>query len=175
MKEWKITNGLDDDLWIDYVTRKWRWTKWCLKKFRNKIPNYYLERKSMLDNVKYSLLRVKNQNLANELFLRIKEGESTFDEVAKQYSEGPERDTEGKIGPVPLGKTHPQLAELLEASVSGQIWPPKIIESWWVIVKLDYIKNMPLDEQLTIDLALELGLKYVEQIFAKELKKTCLK
>ena len=171
LQEWKIANGLTEELWIDYVTRKWRWSKWCLEKFKNKIPNYYLERKSMLDNVKYSLIRLRNQNLASELYLRIKEGESSFDDVAQQYSEGPERETHGRIGPVPFGTTHPQLAELLQSSISGQIWPPKMIESWWVIVKLDHIENIPLDEKLTIDLGLELGLKYVEQEFNRELKK----
>ena len=151
------------------MTRRWKWSKWCLEKFQNKIPSYYLERKSMLDKVEYSLLRLSDQNFANELFIRIKEKESTFEEVAKQYSEGPERDTFGRVGPTPLGRAHPDIAKLLEASIKGQIWSPRKIESWWIILQLNNIQNVPLDEKLSIDLALELGLKYVEKIIIEDL------
>ena len=58
-----------------FIIRKWQWSFWCINNFEDKIPNYYLERKSYLDIVEYSIIRVKNQNLANELFLRIKEKE----------------------------------------------------------------------------------------------------
>ena len=40
----------------------------------------------MLDKVSYSLLRVNDELLANELFLRIKEGEATFADIASNYS-----------------------------------------------------------------------------------------
>ena len=87
LKIWKKKNGFNEDQWNDYITRKWRWTKWCMDKFRERIPNYYLEKKSMLDKVQYSLIRVSSENLANELYLRINEKESTFEEIAKKYSE----------------------------------------------------------------------------------------
>ena len=79
---WKKKNCLNENQWIGYITRKWRWTKWCVDKFSERIPNYYLEKKSMLDKVQYSLVRVSSENLANELYLRIKEKESTFEEIA---------------------------------------------------------------------------------------------
>ena len=70
----------------------------------------------MLDTVNYSLIRVTNKNLVDELYLRIKEEESSFEKVAREYSEGPEKKTSGEIGPFPLGKAHPNLANLLEVS-----------------------------------------------------------
>ena len=41
--------------------------------------------------IEYSIIRVKNQNLANELFLRIQEKEEKFEDVAYKYSEGVEK------------------------------------------------------------------------------------
>ena len=171
LKEWKLYKGLEGNQWNLYVTRKWRWTKWCLEEFKDKIPSYYLEKKSMLDKVDYSLIRVLNQNLANEIFLRIKEGEVKFEEIANNYSEGPEKETFGHIGPISIGQAQPELAKLLQVSQEGQIWPPKKIEKWWVIVRLNSIENVPLDKKLTEFLALELGLKHLELEFKKNLKK----
>ena len=163
LREWQIKNGYTDAQWNDFVTRKWRWTKWCLKEFKDKVPNYYLERKSMLDKVSYSLIRVLDQDFANELFIRIKEKESTFEEISKEYSIGPEKNNLGLVGPYPLGKAHPELASLLQVSEAGQIWPPKKIESWWVIVKLNSRENTKLDETLFTHLALELGFNHLEK------------
>ena len=169
LKIWKKKNGFNENQWIDYITRKWRWTKWCMDKFNEKIPQYYLEKKAMLDKVQYSLIRVSSENLANELYLRIKEKESTFEELAKKYSEGPEKQTEGVVGPDPVGKAHPALAKLLQISEEGQIWPPKKFDIWWIIVRLNYIKTSSLDEKLSKELALELGLKFIEDQINNEL------
>ena len=159
--DWKKKNGLDERNWIYYLSRKWRWTCWCLNTFKEKIPNYYLERKSMLDQVNYSVIRVKNKNLSDELFLRIKENESTFEQIASLYSEGPEKNTSGHIGPMPLGNTHPVLSRLLKISQKNQIWSPRKIESWWIILKLNNLTQIPLNELTTQRLALELGDQYL--------------
>tara|TARA_B100001989_G_scaffold229904_1_gene187599 strand:+ start:6728 stop:7378 length:651 start_codon:yes stop_codon:yes gene_type:complete len=163
LKIWKNKNGFDDDQWNDYITREWRWTIWCMDKFSEKIPNYYLKKKSMLDRVEYSLIRVSSENLANELFLRIKEKESTFEEIAKKYSEGPEKQTCGIVGPDQIWKAHPILAKLLKISEKGQLWSPRKFDKWWIIVRLNYIQNTPLDKSLFKELALELGLKFIEE------------
>ena len=68
LNSWKISNGSKDKEWEIFIVRKWQWAFWCINKFENKISNYYLERKSYLDMIEYSIIRVKNQNLANELF-----------------------------------------------------------------------------------------------------------
>ena len=81
----------------------------------------------------YSLLRVKEKHLANELHLRIKEGEASFEEIAEAFSEGRERRQKGRLGPVPLSQPHPMLAKLLRVSTPKQLWPPKQLENWWVV------------------------------------------
>mgnify|MGYP001321998688 CR=1 FL=1 len=175
LKEWKKRHGFNNELWEEYISRRRKWTNWCLKKFENKLSSYYLERKSMLDKVNYSLIRLKSKNLADELYLRIKEKESSFETIAREYSEGPEKMTSGNIGPLPLGQAHPSLAKVLEVSKKGQIWPPKKLESWWVIIKLNDYESVPLDHKLSIFLANELGRKYVEELVDNDFNKNTIK
>ena len=59
-------------------------------KFKDKLYDYFLSRKSKLERVIYSLIRVKDRNVANELYMRIKENEEPFWKIAKNYSDGPE-------------------------------------------------------------------------------------
>ena len=84
LKLWKKKNGFNDDQWNDFITRKWRWTNWCLDEFAERIPNYYLEKKAMLDKAKYSLIRVTSENLANELYIRIKEQEEQVKDILQE-------------------------------------------------------------------------------------------
>ena len=144
---------------------------WCLQNYRKAIDNEYLNADSEIEIVDYSLIRTKNFNLANELYLRIKEKESTFEDIAKLYSEGPEKYTDGAVGPESIGKAHPALAKLLKISNKGQLWPPKKVEKWWIIVRLNYFQNTSLDETMFRKLALELGLMYIEELINNELNK----
>ena len=64
---------------------------------RYKIENKFLESKESLDRVMYSVLRVKDQNQANELYIQIEEKESTFAELVSNYSTGSEKNFNGII------------------------------------------------------------------------------
>ena len=99
LQSWLQQQGLNQQNWTELVTRPWRWQQWCHGHFKDQLSTYYLKRKPLLDRVSYSLLRVKDRALATELYLRIKEGEATFEQVASEYSAGPERNSE-------IGRAH---------------------------------------------------------------------
>ena len=167
---WLEHNGLDTQDWEELITRPWRWQQWCHRYFKDQLSTYYLKRKPLLDRVSYSLLRVKDKALATELYLRIKEGEATFEQVAAEYSAGPERNSGGQLGPVAMQQPHPVLARLLQVSSPGQLWPPKQLENWWIVVRLNQLHTTELDANTAQQLALELGEQHLEQIL--ELSKT---
>ena len=175
LNSWKIFNGLINERWEVFIVRKWQWSFWCINNFKDEIPNYYLERKSYLDMIEYSLIRVKNKNLANELFLRIKEKEEKFEDIAYKYSEGPEKNTNGHIGPVPLGNAHPLLAHLLQISEESEICSPRMIDPWWVIVRKEKLLNTSLNEEITQKLALELGSIFLNNSIDNFIKKNSLR
>ncbi|RPF76726.1 MAG: peptidylprolyl isomerase [Synechococcus sp. TMED155] len=164
LQRWQQQQGLTPEQWQAFVARRWRWLNWCEAAFASKLNSHYLERKPQLDQVSYSLLRVSDAALANELYLRIKEAEVSFEDVAAEYSEGPEKAQGGRLGPVPLSQPHPMLAKLLQVSSPAQLWPPKQLESWWIVVRLEELHCAELTDELKQRLALELGDLHLEQL-----------
>ena len=107
------------------------------ERFAPKAEARFLERKNELDQVVYSLLRLENSFLARELYLQIESGESNFADLAKRYAEGPERNTNGIVGPVSLTQAHPKLVEKLRVAQPGVLLEPFRIAEWWLVVRLE--------------------------------------
>jgi parvulin-like peptidyl-prolyl isomerase len=121
-----------------------------LEKFKqatwgHKLDAYFLQRKSQLDRVVYSLIRTRDQGIAQELYFRIQEEENSFAQLAKDYSQGAEAQTGGLVGPVELSVPHPQIAKMLMSSKPGQLWPPLPIGEWTVILRLEKFLSAQLD------------------------------
>ena len=109
----------------------------------------FLASKLELDQISYSLIRVTDGDLAFELHQRLQEEEASFEELASTYSEGAERDSQGRIGPVPLDRAHTAVVNKLRTSTPGQLWPPFFLENIWVILRLDAWQGARLDEATT--------------------------
>jgi hypothetical protein len=60
--------------------------------FGESVEIRFLERKPDLDYVLYSILRLREEAIAEELYQRIREGEADFAELAPEFSLGMERD-----------------------------------------------------------------------------------
>ena len=112
----------------------------------DQVESYFLQRKRTLDKVQYSLLRTRDLGLAQELYFRIQDDGVPFEELARAYAEGQEAETGGLIGPVELSVPHPQLGQLLAISQPGQLWPPKKIGDWFIVVRLEKFIPAQLDE-----------------------------
>ena len=113
-----------------------------------KLESYFLTRKGQLDKVIYSLIRTQDLGIAQELYFRIHEGEQSFAELARDYSQGPEAQTDGLIGPVELSVPHPTLAQILSLSQPGQLAPPTRVGEWLVIVRLEKFMPAQLDDSM---------------------------
>ncbi len=124
--------------------------------FRPKAEARFLERKTELDRVVYSLLRLKDQGLARELFLRIDEDDASFADLAASYAEGPEQSTRGIVGPVALTQAHPALADRLRTASPGQLLEPFRIEGWWVVVRLEQLTPAVFDQATASQMTQEL-------------------
>ncbi|HEY9631993.1 MAG TPA: peptidylprolyl isomerase [Coleofasciculaceae cyanobacterium] len=111
----------------------------------HKLESYFLTRKGQLDRVIYSLIRTQDPGIAQELYFRIQEGEQSFADLAREYSQGPEAQTSGIIGPVELSTPHATVAQLLRSSQPGQLCPPIRLGEWLVIVRLEKFIPAQLD------------------------------
>lgn len=131
--------------------------------FLEEVELRFLERKTDLDQIHYSLIRVRDGNLAFELHQRLLDGESDFGDLAKTFSEGPEQESHGKVGPVPLNQAHPILAEKLRASTPGELWKPFFIDEAWIILRLDDWSGARLDEDTRLKMLEELFQDWLNQ------------
>ncbi|MEB3259439.1 MAG: peptidylprolyl isomerase [Cyanobacteriota bacterium] len=131
--------------------------------FLHRAEQRFLSRKQQLDSVIYSLLRVRGEALAHELYLRIAEGEADFAELAATYAEGPEQATRGVVGPVPLLQAHPVLANLLRTSQPGELRPPFAIEQWWLVVRLESLQPASFDDAMQNRMTQELFEEWVDE------------
>lgn len=127
----------------DFKLQKYKQQTW-----ENQIPSDFLEHKRRFDRVVYSLIRTQTPGLAQELFFRIQDDGQAFAQLAQTYSEGPEAESGGLIGPVTLEVPHPQLAQLLSQSQPGQLHPPKQMGEWFVIVRLEKFLPAQLDDTI---------------------------
>ena len=126
------------------------------KHFGHRAEQRFLQRKTQLDKVIYSLIRVQDHGLAQELFLQISGGENSFADLASEHSQGPEKNTRGIVGPSPLTQSHPKISELLRSGQDGQLFPPLRIDPWSLIIRRESLQPAVFNEQTKIMMTQEL-------------------
>ncbi|MBW4630404.1 MAG: peptidylprolyl isomerase [Iphinoe sp. HA4291-MV1] len=145
-----------NDLGEALIVRMLKIEKFKRATWGNKLESYFLKRKGQLDQVVYFLIRTKDKGIAEEVYFRLQEREQTFAELAYEYSQGPEAQTGGIIGPVELGTIHPNLAQLLSISQPDQLWSPTPLGEWLLIVRLEKLIPAQLNDSMRRRLLREL-------------------
>ena len=120
-----------------YASRGTRLLRFQEQVFSDAVALRFLDSKLDLDQISYSLIRVSDGDLAFELHQRLQEGEASFEELATEYSEGSEKNSQGRIGPVPLNQAHNAVVNKLRTSEEGQLWPPFFLKNIWLILRLN--------------------------------------
>ena len=143
------------DLRKEFVKERW---------LRPQIKDYFYKRKRDLDQVVYSMLRLNDIGLAEELYLRLKNGESTISELAHKYSLGPEKYTKGIVGPMPLSKANEQIRAISNKENMGKLNKPILVQNTIIISVVEHI--------IEASLTPEMEQKLLEELFNIELQKT---
>ena len=136
-----------DDLQL-HLARPEALSRFAEQRFGPGIEETFLQRKHELDTVVYSLLRVQDRGLAQELWIQLSEGEISFPEAASRHSDGPEANTKGVIGPVALGQLQPELADRLRTLRQGELREPITAGPWWVLIRLEQLTPAKLDDAM---------------------------
>ncbi|MBW4653992.1 MAG: peptidylprolyl isomerase [Kaiparowitsia implicata GSE-PSE-MK54-09C] len=143
-----LSTEADRQIWLEQAgitlehaqaiaTRPYRIEKFKETVLGIKLESYFLQRSRQLDKALYSLIRIKDMGIAQELYFRIESGEQSFANLAQQFSLGPEANSHGIAGPVELGALHPVLGNLLRASQPGELHYPIPLGEWVAIVRLE--------------------------------------
>ncbi len=147
-KKWQINTllSLDSNLLIEYAHYRFKRRTIISQLIENNAEALFLRYKDRLDRVLYSFLRVSDENLSQHLFYSIESGELDFGEASTKYSEGPESKTQGILGPCDLTVPHPDIASRLRTAEPKKLFKPFPIDSWFVILRLEYRFDSELNE-----------------------------
>lgn len=155
----QLSTDKDLELWLqqqqlgrddlqDLINRELRLQKFKAAKWETQVESHFCQRKSQIDRVVFSMIRVKEIDVAEEIYFRLVSEESSFVEQAPLHSEGIEAKTKGINGPVELGKLDPILANALITLQPSEVLPPLLIGEWWVVLQLETIIPAQLDEEM---------------------------
>ena len=169
LEQFRQAQLLSSEALTALIERPLRLKRHCGRLFRPKAEARFLERKTQLDRVVYSLIRLSDEGLARELYLRLDEGEINFADLAAEYSEGPERSTRGVVGPAPLTQAHPLLVERLRTAPVGVVQEPFRIERWWLVFRLESLTPASFDEAMAEQMSQELFEDWLEAEVASQL------
>ena len=172
LHEWLQQNSLEIEQINAIATRGIKIEKFKKEQWTSHIKSYFLKRKPQLDRIIYSLIRVSDSGIAQELYFRILEGEQTFAQVAKEYAQGSESQTGGLIGPVELCVPHPAISQRLRNAKIGKVCSPLRIQQWWIILRLERFMPAELNEEMEQKLLNELFLNWLNQEAEKQV--SCL-
>lgn len=136
-----------EDLRRQFIKEEW---------LRPQLNDYFYKRKRDLDQCVYSMLRLGEIGLAEELYLRLKNKESSISELAFEYSLGPEKYTKGIVGPMPLSKTTEQIRALSTKQNVGKLNKPLVIQNTIAIVVVEHIIETTLSPEVEEQLLEEL-------------------
>jgi parvulin-like peptidyl-prolyl isomerase len=176
-QQYKLTSAEKVQAWLNKmamtqvqletrIIRKIKLDKFKQEQWGHQLESYFLDRKLAFEKAVFSLIRVKTEGIAKELYYRLQEGENTFAELAKAYSLGEEANNNGLVGSVKLIDIHHILAQMLHRSQPGQLLPPRQIEEHWVIVRLEKYFPARLDAAMGEKLLNELCDRWLQKQLA---------
>ncbi|MEM7554986.1 MAG: peptidylprolyl isomerase [Cyanobacteria bacterium P01_A01_bin.84] len=168
MKAWTQFHGLSFDQLGGVTTRQFKIEKFKQISWGNQLESYFFEHKSKFDKVIYCLLRTQDGEVAQEIYFRIMGGEQSFADLAQEYSQGPEAQTGGLVGPVELASLHPAMVEKLSTSQPGKLLAPIYIAGWFVILRLEKLVPAQLDEAMEARLLNELFQRWLNEQLQQE-------
>ena len=120
--------------------------RWSREQWGHRLDSLFLQYKSRLDRASCRIVRVGSKSLATELYYRVKAGESSFEVVARDFGEGPERHRNGMVPLQPLESMPFGLAPLLERLQTGQISQPMRLGKGFCLVELIEFQVSQLDD-----------------------------
>ena len=145
---WCQQHQLEPQHLMTEAVRVYRLNRFKEDTWATQIQSDFMQNKAKYDRAIYSMIRIKERVLAQELFFRLRDDGLSFADVAKEYSQGKEAQTGGMVGPVELGNLHPTLVKILQVSQPQQLWQPEQVGDWLVIVRLEKLIPAKFDEAM---------------------------
>ena len=160
---WLEKSNVNKNSFSEQITKQIKLTNYCKEKFLHLVETKFLEKKTQLHKVIYSLIRLNDPYEAQELYLRITGGEACFCETAQKYSLGDEKQTLGIVGPISIDKAHPAISQMIRSSTPREISKPFKVGSWWVLIRVEELIEAKLDEGREIEILFALFDQWLDE------------
>lgn len=129
-------------------------SQWCHETWGHCVDSLYLQKKNTLDRACCRILRISDKSFANELYHRVLAKETSFEDAARQFGEGPERLQGGLIPMQPLLSMPFGLGVVLERLRIGEVSTPLRLGKVFCLVELLKFTPCKLDKS-TADVLLK--------------------
>ena len=168
--KWLEKKNISEEKLLNDFMKPMKLDSYCLEKYSHMAESRFLKRKDSLEIITYSLIRVKEMFLAQELYLRIKDNPSELGNISSSYSIGHEKNSKGVIGPVSMSQGDPRLMQLLKKSKIGELNQPCRIDNVWIITRVEFLKGAVLDDKTRLLLCKEIFNEWLQQSISKSIK-----
>ena len=163
-KNYLTKNLMDEEDLIRISSTQYKRNLFSSKLFEEKTDEFFKKRKEDLDQYIYSFIQVKDQNLAQELYLKLESNESEFSILAREYSLGPEKYRKGIEGPTLGSNINPKIKDILKSTDKGLVCEPFKINDLWLVIRLEEIIYAELNETMKKILSNELFELFLEKL-----------
>ena len=162
-QEWLVRHQSDRKQFVQMATRSLKIQKFQQQTWGSYLRTYFLDRKRKLDRVAYSIIWLKDSDLAQELYFRLSENEDSFTNLARQYSQGIDADLGGLVGLVEIGSIPGNFQQELVKSEIKKVAPPMRMGEWITLFRLEKRVHAQLDEKMRRRLLNELFGQWLQQ------------
>ena len=152
LESWRRARGLTlDDLeaLATFDNRLARSTHWI---WSQEIPGIFLQRRGEFDQVVLTMVRVRDPDLATELFFQLQEGECAFHEVVERHADEADRLRRGVVGPLAVNRLNPLLMRVVRRYKPGELIPPLDINGVVHLIRVESLQSCRLDDRLRTQL-----------------------
>ena len=163
-KNYLTKNLMDEKDLMRISSTQYKRNLFSSKLFEEKTEEFFKKRKEDFDQYIYSLIQVKDQNLAQELYLKLESDESEFSILSKEYSLGPEKYRNGIEGPISLSNINPKIKDILKSTDKGLVCEPLNINDTWLVIRLEEVIYAEFNETMKKILSNELFELFLEKL-----------
>jgi parvulin-like peptidyl-prolyl isomerase len=116
-----------------------------LQKFKQlgwgeRVTSYFHQHERDLDKLTFSILQVPDGAIAQELFFRVQDGETSFAELARAYSVGQTAVNGGVVGPILARELHPSVRQTITGLEPGELTSLFQLDGTFGFIRLDAIE-----------------------------------
>lgn len=163
LETWRQARGLSLQELEDLAAFEQRLATVTRRLWGPEVPGMFLQRRGEFDQVVLTMVRMRDPDLATELFFQLQEGECGFHEVVERYAEDSDRLRRGVVGPVVVNQLNPVLMRVVRRYGTGELIPPLDIGGVVHLIRVESLQPARLDDRLREQLLLECRSRWLRE------------